>query len=41
VGGRVLVGRGRVKEGDEGDSVWQMDFIYLYETDPRNYLQLL
>jgi hypothetical protein len=31
----------RVKEGDEGASIWQMDFIYLYETELRNLLQKL
>jgi hypothetical protein len=24
---------GRVKEGNQGDSVWLIDFIYLYETE--------
>jgi hypothetical protein len=30
-----------VKEGDSGDGIWQMDFIYLCETELRNLLQLL
>jgi hypothetical protein len=31
---------GRVKEGDEGGGVWAIDFIYLYETELNNLLQL-
>jgi hypothetical protein len=27
------VGGGKVKEGDQGDGLWQMDFIFLYETE--------
>jgi hypothetical protein len=34
--GGVLVGGERVKEGDYGDGIWQMDFIYLYEIKLRN-----
>jgi hypothetical protein len=34
-------GRERVKEEDLGDGIWQVDFIYLYETELRNLLQLL
>jgi hypothetical protein len=30
-----------VKEKDEGDSIWQMDFLYPYETELRNLLLLL
>jgi hypothetical protein len=29
----VLVGRGRVNGGDEGDGVWLLDFIYIYKTE--------
>jgi hypothetical protein len=29
-------GRGRVTEGDEGEGIWWMDFIYLYEIEQRN-----
>jgi hypothetical protein len=32
---------GGMKEGDKGDGIWFMDFIYLYETELRNLLQLL
>jgi hypothetical protein len=39
--GGFLVGEEKVKEGDEGDSIWLMDFIYLYETELKNLLQLL
>jgi hypothetical protein len=39
--GGVLVGGGRMKEGDQGDGIWWMDFIYLYETELKNLLQLL
>jgi hypothetical protein len=39
VGG--LCGRGRGNGGVEGDGIWVMDFIYLYEIDQRNLLQLL
>jgi hypothetical protein len=41
VQGGVLVGGRRVKEGDEGDGIWLMDFIYLYETELKNLLQLI
>jgi hypothetical protein len=37
----VLVGGERVKEGDEGEGIWLMDFIYLHEIEHRNLLQLL
>jgi hypothetical protein len=30
-----------MNERDEGESIWLMDFIYLYETEQRNVLQLL
>jgi hypothetical protein len=36
VGGEVLVGERRVKEGYLGDRMWLMDFIY--ETEQRNLL---
>jgi hypothetical protein len=36
----VLVGE-RVNEGDEGEGIWWVDFIYLYETEQRHLLQLL
>jgi hypothetical protein len=26
-------GKGRVSEGDEGEGVWLMDFIYLHELE--------
>jgi hypothetical protein len=35
------VGQGRVKEGDKGNSIRLMGFIYLYEIEPRNLLELL
>jgi hypothetical protein len=35
------VGGRRLKEGDKGDHIWQMDFIYLYEAELRNLLELL
>jgi hypothetical protein len=31
----------RVNEGDEGEGIWLMRFIYLHEIDQRNFLQLL
>jgi hypothetical protein len=34
-------GRGRGNEGDEGEVIWLMDFIYIHEIDQRNLLQLL
>jgi hypothetical protein len=34
----MIVGGERVKEGDEGDGIWQMNFIYLHETELRNLL---
>jgi hypothetical protein len=37
----LLVGGGRVNEGNEGEGIWLMDFIYLYEIELRNLLQLL
>jgi hypothetical protein len=37
----VLVQGERVNEGDEGDSIWLMKFMYLYEIEKRNLLQLL
>jgi hypothetical protein len=33
--------RGRVNKGDLGEGIWLMDFIYLYEIEQRNLLQLL
>jgi hypothetical protein len=39
--GVVLVGAGRVNEGDEGEGIWLMDFIYLYKIEQRNLLWLL
>jgi hypothetical protein len=41
VWGVVLVGEGRLNEGDEGEEIWWLDFIYLYEIELRNLLQLL
>jgi hypothetical protein len=41
VQGEVLVGEGRVKEGDEGDGIWFVNFIYLHETELKSFLQLL
>jgi hypothetical protein len=38
-GEEILVGG--VNEGDEGEGIWSMDFIYLYEIEQRNLLQLL
>jgi hypothetical protein len=37
----VLVEVGRVNEGDKGDDICLMDFIYLYEIEQGNLLQLL
>jgi hypothetical protein len=37
----ALVGGRRVNEGDGGEGIWLMDFIYLYEIEQRNLLQLL
>jgi hypothetical protein len=34
-------GRGRRNGGDEGEGIWLMDFIYLYEIEQRNLLQWL
>jgi hypothetical protein len=31
--GRVHVGWGRVKGGDEGQELWLMGFIYIYEIE--------
>jgi hypothetical protein len=41
VQGAVLVGEGRVKEEDEDDGIWFVNFIYLYETELKSFLQLL
>jgi hypothetical protein len=41
LGGGDASGRGKVKEGDEGEGIWWIDFIYLYEIEQRNLLQLL
>jgi hypothetical protein len=32
---------GRVNGGDGGEGIWWMDVRYLYETEQRNFLQLL
>jgi hypothetical protein len=40
-GGEVPVGGRRVNEGDEGEGIWLMDFIYLYEIKQRNLLHFL
>jgi hypothetical protein len=37
----VLVEAERVNEGDYDDGILLMDFIYLYETELKNLLQLL
>jgi hypothetical protein len=39
--GGILVGGRRVSEGDEGEGMWLMDFIYLNEIEQLNLLQLL
>jgi hypothetical protein len=39
--GGVFVGGRRVNEGNSGEGMWCMDFIYLYEIELRNLLQLL
>jgi hypothetical protein len=39
--GRIQVGGGRVSEEDYGEDICLMDFIYLYEVEQRNPLQLL
>jgi hypothetical protein len=36
-----FTGGGRVKEGDEGDNIWLMDFKYMHETELNNLSQLL
>jgi hypothetical protein len=33
VGGGLFVRGRRVNEGDEGEGIWLMDFIYLYEIE--------
>jgi hypothetical protein len=33
--------RGRVNEGDYGEVILLVDFIYLYEIEQRNLFQLL
>jgi hypothetical protein len=40
VGGSILGGE-KVNERDYGEGIWLMDFIYLYEIEKRNLLQLL
>jgi hypothetical protein len=40
VWGVLMEGR-RVNEGDKGGGIWWMDFIYFYEIEQRNLLQLL
>jgi hypothetical protein len=37
-GREALVGGERVKEGDQGDGIWLMNFIYLYETELKSFL---
>jgi hypothetical protein len=37
----VLVGGRMVNEGNSGEGIWWMDFIYLFEIEQRNLLQLL
>jgi hypothetical protein len=32
---------GRVNEGDEGEEIWLMNFIYIHGTEPSALLQLL
>jgi hypothetical protein len=34
------VGRWRMNEGELRKGIWLMDFIYLYEIEQRNFLQL-
>jgi hypothetical protein len=29
----ILIGMGRVNEGEEGEGIWLIDFIYLYELE--------
>jgi hypothetical protein len=29
----VLVGRGKVNGGDEGEGIWLMGFMYIYEIE--------
>jgi hypothetical protein len=36
--GWVLVGRGRVNEGDGGEGMWLMGFICLHEIEQRKLL---
>jgi hypothetical protein len=31
--GEVLLRGGRVNEGDEGEGIWSMGFIYIYEKE--------
>jgi hypothetical protein len=33
------VEKGRLNEGDEGEGMWLMDFIYLHKIEQRNLLQ--
>jgi hypothetical protein len=35
------VGGGGVNEGDEGEGIWLMDFIYLYEIEPKKPLTIV
>jgi hypothetical protein len=37
----VLVEGERVNKGNEGEGIWLMDFIYIYETELRNLFQFL
>jgi hypothetical protein len=39
--GGVLIGERRVNKGDKDEGIWLMYFIYLYEIEQRNLLQLL
>jgi hypothetical protein len=35
------VGGGRVNGGDEGEGIWLIGFVYIYEIEQKNLLQLL
>jgi hypothetical protein len=35
------MGGERGNEGEEAEGIWLMDFIYFYEIEQRNLLQLL
>jgi hypothetical protein len=36
VWGMIQLGGQRVNEGDEGEAIWLIDFVYLYEIEQRN-----